>query len=413
VSNAYLERKRAQYDSIRSTIEGLQVRAADEDRDLTDAELRSIQEQGEAAKAIASEIESLADIEARSAKVAGLAANLGGSTEPKTAVGITATDRDPGHYTRSSEHSFFKDLTVARQGDDAAARRLAEHNRALDTTGNGVGVVPPKWLAAEYDEIARQGLYLASAVRNVPLGTDPRPMSLPFQSGQAATGDQEAEGAGTGIPETDAYSSGVQTVTPVATAGKQIVSRQLLDASSPAIDALIYGDLMGDLNAKLEARVGAAVSGVGTALEIGDDGAWDSALIDAAVAVRSARKLPANIVAMSFARYGELLQLRDGNGRPLIPADSGGPVNVVGVGTVAVDGRVHGLGVVATDAITDDGLMVVLRAADVIAFSGDTLRFSYEQVAGPEAVELGVWQYQAAVVRQGTRAVKRVSVTSA
>jgi hypothetical protein len=94
-------------------------------------------------------------------------------------------------------------------------------------------------------------------------------------------------------------------------------------------------------------------------------------IIDAAIAVRNARKLPADLVAMSVTRYGQFLKLKDTANRPLMPQETAGPMNVIGVGAVAVDGRLQGLGVIATGGLpagTYPESIVVLRAADTVLF---------------------------------------------
>jgi HK97 family phage major capsid protein len=425
-TNPYLVAQQEKYEALRSTIEGLQARATEEKRDLLPEELRSIQEQGEAAAKLYKEISDLTEIETRNAKVAQLNATVasltsgaqnrstetGGEGEPIRMGGATTRDRDPGHYTRSSNHSFFGDLMRSRdRGDEAAARRLAEHARALDTTNEGPGIVAPKWLTEEFEALARQGRALAAAVRNIPLGNDPRPLTLPKQTAgtDAEVTEQSAENDANSGHEDDAWDSDVDTVTPKPTTGTQIVSRQMLDMSTPAIDVLIYGDLTEAYNLKVEKKVGAAIEAIGTAHAATEDDFWDVAL-DAAITVRSSRKLPANILPMTIARYGEFLKLKDGEGRPLMPAETSGPMNVIGVGTVAVDGRAHGLGVIATEGITSDATFAAVRASDVLLFESSMMRFRYEQPLGPESIKLGIWAYTAVKVRRGTTAVKKVTV---
>jgi hypothetical protein len=133
--NPYLTRKREQAKAIKDTIDGLQTRAAEENRDLTEEELRSIDEQSTTYKAMVAEIESLTDVETRSRKVSELAASLeDGGAEERTTSNAEAKDRDPGHY-RSAEkggtRSFFGDLYRAKMGDREADRFLVEHNQAM------------------------------------------------------------------------------------------------------------------------------------------------------------------------------------------------------------------------------------------------------------------------------------------
>jgi HK97 family phage major capsid protein len=450
VPNPYLTALHDKYNQLRTASDALKARALEESRDLTEDELTSVRGMNEQAQPLARQIEDLTNAELEHRKVQELAAQVQGdavrmATELRgnpelTSVGsvqqrgqahrltssTNAVDRDPGHYTRSAQNSFFGDLHRARAGDDDAGRRLAEHNRALSTgTGNaGAGVVPPKWLSDEFELLARQGRALASAVRNIGLGTDPRPITLPKQTtgADAEVTEQSAENAA--VEDDDAWASDVDTVTPKPTAGIQIVSRQMLDMSSPAIDALIYGDLIAAYNLKIEKKVGAAmVTAASTAVTTfateaafaTDQDAYD-AVIDTAIAVRNARKLPADLIAMGVVRYGEYLKLKDADGRPMIVENSAGPMNAIGVGTVQVDGRLAGLGIIATDGVSTGSYpesILVARAADTILFESDVLRFRYEEPLGPESVKLGIWGYSAVVVRQAGKSVKRMVVTAA
>lgn len=461
MGNPYLESLQTRYASMEQSVQGLLQRAADEGRDLTADELRSVKEQGDQMKDLSTQIEDLGDIEQRNAavaKVAALVTNGQGETslEPVgdgqtqtrgVALGITAQERDPGHYTRSSQHSFFADLYRSRTFDDQlASQRLVDHQRGLQlraglTTGaNGPGVVPPNWLTQEFTEIPRQGRALANSVRPIPLGDDPRPLTLPKQitGTDTAVTDQAAEG--NALADANTWDSDVDTVAPKPLAGKQLLSRQLLDMSSPAIDQLVYGDLLGVYDQKVEAKVGTAVKAVGTSLvgigggttapqpgalteaefvkldqSAGPTDNGSDLAIRAAIAVRKNRHQNANILAMSVDRYGKYLQLKDTTGRPLIPMETAGPMNVVGVGSVQVDGRIHGMGVVATDGMGDGSLpdtFAAVHASDVLLFESNMLRFRFEEQAGPENIVLGIWGYVAVLVRQGTRSVQIVTITA-
>lgn len=435
--NAYLTGLREKYEGLKSGIEGIQTRAATENRDLTDDELRSIQGQGEQAARVATEIEQLTEIETRNRKVAELAATVtetpkGDETRStRTTSSTTTRDRDPGHYTRSSNTSFFSDLFHARSLDDQDARkRLIEHNRALDMADEGPGVVPPVWMAEEFQTLARQQRRVANVVRNIPLSSA-APISMPKQTAgvDSVVVEQASENAATTF--TDAWDSGVDTVSPKATAGGQKVSRQMLDSSNPAVDALIYGDLVASYNLKVEAKVVAAlIASAGSAVATyATNAAWTAglehdatanvsdALVDAAVAVRIARKLPADILVASVGRYASLLKMKDGSGRPLIPAGSAGPSNVLGRGDVAVDGYLDtaALSILATDGVpaTFPESLVAARSSDTILFESPTLRFRYEEPDGPETIRLGIWAYTATYVKYAGQSAKRIVVTAA
>lgn len=437
--NVYLTNLRKKYDGLRESIEGLQTRAAEENRDLTPEELRSIEGQAEQATRVATEIEQLTEIETRNRKVAEFAAAVAPteseSAETRSAARTTSStttrDRDPGHYRRDGQRSFFSDLFHARSLDDAdARRRLIEHNRALDMADEGPGVVPPVWMASEFQTMARQQRRVANVVRNIPLSSA-APISMPKQTAgtDAVVVEQTNENDATTF--TDAWDSGVDTVAPKATAGGQKVSRQMLDSSNPAVDALIYGDLVASYNLKVEAKVvAAAIAAAGTAVSTyATNAAWATglgpteatyvgdAITDLAVAVRVARKLPADILIASVARYASLLKVKDTSGRPLIPGPSAGLSNVLGRGDVAVDGYLDtaALAILATDGVpaTFPESVVAARSSDILLFESPTLRFRYEEPDGPETIRLGIWAYTATYVKYAGASTKRIAITAA
>ncbi len=230
------------------------------------------------------------------------------------------------------------------------------------------------------------------------------------------------------VTSTDAYDSTTTVVTPVPVTGAQIYSRQMLDMATPAIDGLIYGDLLANYNQIIETRtVAACVTAAGSAVTTyATEVAWTAALdpldgtyigdelIDLLLAVRNARKLPADTLVTAVNRYGSLLKIKDSMGRPIIPADSGGPMNVMGSGTVDVDGRVHGVGLIASDGITQyPESILALRASDVLCFESAVMRFRYEEINGPESIKVGVWGYHATHVKYAGDSVKRIVITAA
>ncbi|MFI6759369.1 phage major capsid protein [Micromonospora sp. NPDC050417] len=441
--NVYLKGLRDQYDGLKKNIEGFQARAVEAKRDLTPDELRTIKEQGDKAATLYTQIEDLTEIETRNAKVAQMAAqihtamhgdgsggpNLDPQDGPIRLGGATTQDRDPGHYRSLSEggqNSFFRDLYRSRHGDDGAARRLVEHTRALDTGTEGVGIVAPKWLVDEFAPLARQGRALANAVRNIPLGDDPRPITLPKQTGGTDAEVTEQANENDPVDGDDAWDSDVDTVAPKPTSGTQNVSRQMLDMSSPAVDVLIYGDLIAAYNLKVERKVGAAILAIGTPLlatatQFADLGTDETNGIDlsvnAALAVRQARKLPATILAMEVATWGRYKKLKDASGRQIVPSSTAGPVNVLGVGTVNADGIIEDLPAIVTegmdDGVVDQETYAAIRASDVLLFESNMMRFRYEQPLGPSTIKLGIWAYTAVKVRYGTAPVKLIRINTA
>jgi hypothetical protein len=432
--NPYLKKLREQYDALKTSNDGLLTRAAEASRDLDETELRTVKEQGEKAATLYTQIEMLTEEETRSRKVAEMASILtedDGEKETQTRVsGTSAKDRDPGHYRSvrdGGKHSFFADLHGSKHGDQGAARRLTEHTRALTLLDEGPGITPPKWMAEEWASIQRQTRRVAAAVRNIPIA-NAAPLSLPKQTAAAGTIVQQTTEETT-TTFTDGWDSAVTSVQPTATAGGQKVTRVMLDSGNPAVDRLIWDDLIADYDTKIEARVVAAmITAAGSAtVTYATEAAWTTgldpldatyvgdAILDTAIAVRNGRKMPADILVASVNRYGSLLKIKDSTGRPIIPGDSGGPMNVFGVGSVDVDGRLSspGLGVLASDGITQYAeSLLVARAADTLLFESPIQEFSYEQPDGPEVIRLGIWAYAAVHVKY-TSSVERVAITAA
>lgn len=433
--NPYLKRRRDQAAAIKASIDGLQTRAAEEDRDLTEEELRSIKDQGEQYKTLVDEIEMLTEQEDRSRKVSDLAASLerDGGTGERTTSNAEAKDRDPGHYRSVEEggqRSFFADLYRSQSGDRDAERHLTEHTRAMRAqqdraavTGDNAGVIPPIWMGDLWDEGLRQGRAAANAVRRIPV-TGPAPMSLPKQDNLLTTVDvSESDSTADGSPE---WESSVTTVTPRATAGKQSFSRHLLDASSPVVDGLILDDLVGDYNDKVEGKVVTAILGAGPAALVADATAQATDALHihkvglrAQVAVRRNRKRArANAYVMSISRWGSVLETTDTTGRPLVPEQTvGQAVNVAGVGSVMSDGIWRGLPIIATEAAEPDSVadpledeFAALHLQDVLLFESGIQRFTFEQPKGPEKIIVAVWAYSVVHVRYGGAGVQTVEV---
>lgn len=443
--NPYLKAKRDQYEALRKQIEGVHSTAQGHDngdgtkgRALTETEATLVRSQNDVAQKLFDEIEELTKIDQRNRamdELAGETIDSNDDAKNRAAGNAQTRDRDPGHYRsvkENGQHSFFGDLYRAHANrDEAALTRLSEHTRALATGTEGPGLVPPHWMTEEFETLARQGRRMANAVRNIPLGDDPRPITLPRQTaGTDAVVAQQANENDV-VGGADAWDSDVHVVIPKPTTGKQTVSRQMVDMSTPAVDLLIYQDLMEVYDDKVEAQVctaiitaaGAAIATAATEAAFDAAGYASDSIVDLAIAVRQARKRPGDLLWMNVRRWGEFLKLKDTTNRPLIPLETAGPMNVIGVGEAAVDGRIHGLGVIASDGFGVTAYPEsygVMKASDTVLFESNMLRFRFEEILGPQSIVLGVWGYTGVIVRQtpgaiGTqsKSVRRAVVTAA
>lgn len=450
--NVYLKTLREQYDTLRKNIDGLQHRATDAKRDLTEDELRSVVEQGEKAQQLFTQIEQLTEVELRNAKVAKMQADIANAVagveaptgdggddaaqtrsagRPVNVGGARTQDRDPGLYTRGSQYSFIADqFRSVTMGDTAAAERLTKHSNALrddthlrDVLGAGAstfgaGLVPPVWLAEQFAPVMHRRLRLAAMLRQVPWA-GPFAWSIPV-AGTVAKTSTVAEGINT--TETDpAYA--VLTVTPKAIMGYSEVSRQMLEASNPAVDSVIWGDMIGDFydNAELEvitalngqANVNTATVSAGV-LTTTDIALQRAGILDGIAAISDAPAGDADLFVGRTARWTAYLKFTDTTGRPLILAQAYGPQNAIGEGGAtqgfrsAVQGTLENL-LVVTSPTVGASTGFILNSQEHLFSISPPMQFQFEQPAGPAVVRVGVWGYEAVTFGRRPKAVTKLA----
>ena len=441
--NIYLTKKREQYNTLKRSIEGLQKSAADAKRDLTNEEMRSVVDMSAEAETLYSQIKTLSDNELRDAQVQQMHDKLRTATadhtddspaaDPGTPVplgGATTQDRDPGYYTRGSKYSFVADQYRAKTlNDEAAKERLTQHSNALrdsvhmrdvlgTTTGGGVGLVPPVWLADQYAGILHRRLRVAAQLRQVPWA-GPYPWTIPVAS-TAASVSTLAEG-GTGSIETSPTYTTV-TVLPSNITGYSEVSRQLLEAANPAVDSIIWGDMLGAFYDMAETNTIATIDGtaginvatvsaqVVTAMRAG--------ILDGIAAIEDNGGGDGDLFFTRRARWHQYLTLTDTTGRPIvINNQSYGPQNTIGVGTAtdgfrnAVVGELESLPVVTSPTVHASRGFVV-NSQELLFSISPPMQFSFEQPAGPQLIRVGVWGYMAAVANRRPTAITRILYTS-
>ena len=449
--NVYLKSLREQYDALKNSIQGLQARAAEAKRDLTNEELRSVVEQGEKAKSLFTQIEDLSEIELRNAKVAAMnervhAAIADGKpddtdtgqqsadddqTRSVKLGGAKTQDRDPGFYTRGGQFSFVGDqFRSSKMGDTGAAERLQRHSNALrdnvhlrdvlgaGATTGGAGLVPPVWLAEQFAPVMHRKLRLAAQLRQVPWA-GPFAWSIPI-AGTVAKTSSVAEGVNT--TETDPTYT-VLTVTPKAIMGYSEVSRQMLEASNPAVDGIIWGDLMGDFydNAELEvivalngqANVNAVTVSAGV-LTTTDIAAQRAGLLDGIAAISDAPAGDADIFVGRTSRWTTYLKFADTTGRPLILAQAYSPQNAIGEGGATngfrspVQGTLENLLAVTSPTVAASTGFIVNSQEHLFSIS-PPMQFQFEQPAGPALVRVGVWGYEAVTFGRRPKAVTKIT----
>lgn len=446
MANAYLDRLRTQYDALTVKIEEAQNRAVAEDRDLTEDEDRSVAVDVEAANKLSTQIENLHAQETRAAAVAALA-----PIAPKAVSGTKAEDRDPGHYRSvedGGQNSWFGDAYRAKYaGDSGAQLRLNEHMRSGETvlgvtaaSGTGLagnaGIIPPKWMTDLYLPLSRQNRVVANLVTQFNLGNDARPIVLPLQTAGTDSVVGTPTNEYTQPTGTPVFQTSTETLTPGIVAGKQTVSRLLLDSTTPAVDALIAADLLAVYDKQIETKVAtaliAAASGGTVTFATNSSGGtasanWNyvaagvinstNAVVDVTADVWTGVFTAPEGIVMNPQRYAAYRKLTDLQGRPLLTPYS--PQNGVGAnggnnlnGAV---GELEGLPVYVTTgfgtSVADTQVIGLFK--DAILAESNLLQFRFEEVAGPNDIVLGIWRYVAVLVRRAGAGLGKVVVTAA
>jgi HK97 family phage major capsid protein len=303
-----------------------------------------------------------------------------------------------------TRQSFFRDLLhTQRDGDMEARSRLDRHTamalRAASTTGGSGGTIPPTWLFEEFAIIAHGARPTADTIRKIGI-TDANPVTVGLQTTPGAVvGAQAGENT---VPADGSFTSTPLTVTPTTYTGKVDVSRQMIDGSNPAVDSLVYTDIMGAYNEAIETAVWVAMNAL-VGANIANAGIVDmtaatqpsqmpDGVIIAGTNVRMKRKSPPTVVFMSENTWGNSMMQKDSQGRPLVVSSWAGPMNARGIGDALVyghvAGQIAGLPVVTTWYAGD--IAYVVKADDSLLLESSTFNFRYEEVLGPESIRLGV-----------------------
>ena len=163
---------------LSETVDGMLTRAADESRDLTEAEDKNLADLKARADALDERITELRAIQVQNLEAAKLRAEVAATDEPESraAAGIVNVTSDPLTYSEHRSHSFFTDMYHAQTyGDRDAQARLERHREEMavehrdGSTANYAGLVVPQYLT----QLAAELLVRAAVRRPV------QPRSLP------------------------------------------------------------------------------------------------------------------------------------------------------------------------------------------------------------------------------------------
>jgi len=286
-------------------------------------------------------------------------------------------------------------------------QRMPSEARAtfdLATTTQGQ-VIPPGYRPDLFVNELRRNRPIVSKMSRGTI-TDATPFTVPrFVSSTTATADHvEGVNPGEGSMSLDAL-----TVSPGAVSGRFDLTREIVDASNPAIDAIALATMRESYNRQTEQKAYAELNinanvAVSTDADLSDLGGATPA-VARRKAVQDLRDLLAKYPFTRFssptgAIMGQLITTAMANAvgtdeRPLLP--SVGAANTVGVGNALDQGWfVDGLAFTPAWAMTQavgDEVALIVNNNDVWAWESPLLTFRFEEKQGPAIIELALFAY--------------------
>lgn len=343
-----------------------------------------------------------------------------GSPEPAPAAiaGAAVTTSEAPVYTFDGQGpSFVRDVFHARFSMDREAQdRISRFNSmmnagdadqmrmvtaAVETRTTHTNYLQngykPEMLVATIDE----GRPLTSRIGTVNL-TDATPFRIPVEGDFSGVGDHTE---GTSHVTEGTLTAGDVTFTPGAVSGAYRISRELVDASNPALDTIALRAMVRDYRGVTEGKVAAALlaADATATLNINDVMTLRGELND----FYDTNQESASFVVASSSYYKTLLTDVDTAGRPMLASVA--PSNAAGTAPGWTGAHVDGVEIIKSSKIATDDAFLVIKE-DVLIGESPLRTFRFDEVEGPGIVKLALWAYFGALV---TRASSVEQITSA
>jgi hypothetical protein len=328
-------------------------------------------------------------------------------------------------YSPRAEHGFLRDSWLSTRGDGEAGDRQRRHYDQLGElavqierdaawrvfqpqTSERAGEVLSSEIPGAYPNDYLPGLLTPRILKGRPMGgfynrvpiADARPRIFPKVTTSTVVAVQSAEGAA--LSSTDFGTTAV-TATPLMYGAYTDVARQVLDGADPAAEAMILQDLYEAYAQASEAVIKTAVEAGSTASGVAITAATPYAgAIANVVNYYGTRFKPARGAFLPPASFTTLTAQADTTGRPLVPQ----------LGVVNSDGQIDGGGdELAVSLLSARGRLswastvnvwVFGIPSDFVIYESSIARFSYDQVAGPQSIRIGIWGYLVVGTRLGS-----------
>jgi HK97 family phage prohead protease len=343
------------------------------------------------------------------------------------AARYSVTREAPVYRFDGTGHSLVRDAWYAStMKDDDAIDRLRKYKRqteevatlvnentlsfAPQTTTTASQVIPPGYRPELYVPMLQQERPFVSAASNGTIA-NATPFTVPTFTSVTTGSADHVEGTN---PSDGSLSFGTKTVTPQAVSGRLVLSREVIDASNPAIDQIALAAMRESYNRQTEAKVYTLLNGAN-----GSGGTITTGFVPSgaqAVTVAGGtdnqglvKQIRSSLASYTFARFaqptvalmgpgatGRLAASVDTTQRPLFPYL--GATNSLGTGGANGQGwNVDGLNFIpawaATGVAAGDTQIFIINRSDFWVWESSLLQFRYEEKQGPANIELNIFGY--------------------
>lgn len=338
------------------------------------------------------------------------------------------TREEPVYRFDGTGHSMVRDAWyAATQREDDAIERLRKYRMQTEevaklvnqsslsftpqSTSTASQIVPPGYRPELYVPMLQQERpFVSSASQG--LLANATPFTVPTFTSVTGGSADHVEGTN---PSDGSLAFGTKTVTPQAISGRLVLTREIVDASNPAIDQIALAAMRESYNRQTEVKVytllngangaggtitsGFVPSGAQAATYVGSTGTPPAAIagIRSRLAAYPFNRFAAPTIALMGQNATTVLATAvDTTGRPVFP--SVGATNTTGLGNAVTQGwSVDGLSFVpawaATGTAAGDTQIFILNRSDLWVWESSLLSFRFEEKQGPANIELNIFGY--------------------
>jgi HK97 family phage prohead protease len=343
------------------------------------------------------------------------------------AARYTVTREEPVYRFDGSGHSLVRDAWYAATAkDDESIDRLRKFKRqseevaklvngnilsfAPQTTTTASQIIPPGYRPELYVPQLQQERPYVSALSQGTL-SNATPFTVPTFTSVTTGSATHVEGTN---PSDGSLAFGTKTVTPQAVSGRLVLSREIVDASNPAIDQIAFAAMRESYNRQTEVIVYTLLNGTS-----GSGGTITSGFVpsgaqavttaggtDNQTLVKAIRKALSDypfarfatptVALMGQGATARLAQAVDTTQRPLFPWTDG--TNAFGTANALLGGyQVDSLRFIPawanTGVAAGDSQIHILNRSDAWVWESPLLQFRFEEKQGPANIELNIFGY--------------------